>query len=73
MGRVFRSTNKDRYILQTSSSSPGSILAANGSAKASVGQTEVICGIKAELTKPPPAEPKKGFIGKVIVRFVPKY
>lgn len=40
----------------------GSILAANGSAKASVGQTEVICGIKAELTKPPPAEPKKGFI-----------
>ena len=40
----------------------GSILAANGSAKASIGQTEVICGIKAELTKPAAAEPKKGFI-----------
>lgn len=39
-----------------------SITTANGSAVAKVGNTTVVCGIKAELTEPKVAEPTKGFI-----------
>lgn len=40
----------------------GSIGTANGSALVQIGETMVVCGIKAELTKPTAAEPEKGFI-----------
>jgi len=40
----------------------GSISTANGSALVKLGNTTVICGVKAELCNPKPDEPKNGFI-----------
>jgi len=40
----------------------GSISTADGSALVRLGNTAVICGIKAELAMPKPAEPKKGYL-----------
>ncbi|XP_064636939.1 exosome complex component RRP43-like [Lineus longissimus] len=40
----------------------GSITTANGSALVKLGNTSVVCGIKAELASPKPEEPNKGFI-----------
>ncbi|CAH1105303.1 unnamed protein product [Psylliodes chrysocephalus] len=54
-GREF---NKFRPILLN----VGSIDTADGSAIAKVGNTTVVCGIKAELCKPKPDAPKCGFL-----------
>jgi len=40
----------------------GSISTAEGSALVRLGNTMVVCGIKAELCQPTPAEPNKGFV-----------
>ncbi|XP_025829734.1 exosome complex component RRP43-like [Agrilus planipennis] len=40
----------------------GSISTANGSAIAKIGQTTVVCGIKAELCQPKADKPEEGFI-----------
>jgi exosome complex component RRP43 len=40
----------------------GSISTANGSALVKLGNTSVVCGIKAELCNPKPDEPKNGFV-----------
>ncbi|KAJ3019149.1 hypothetical protein HKX48_002340 [Thoreauomyces humboldtii] len=40
----------------------GSISTANGSAMVRIGDTTVICGVKAEVTEPKPEAPKSGFI-----------
>lgn len=42
----------------------GSITTAEGSALARLGDTTVVCGIKAEITEPDLARPEHGFIGE---------
>lgn len=52
-----RSVNASRPVLINT----GSIEKAHGSALVKLGETSVLCGIKAELTNPDPNEPNKGF------------
>ncbi|TPX55957.1 hypothetical protein PhCBS80983_g04905 [Powellomyces hirtus] len=54
-GRVLTKFRKAKISL-------GSISTANGSAMVRLGDTTVICGVKAEVTEPKPAAPKSGFI-----------
>ena len=40
----------------------GSIATAEGSSIVKLGNTTIVCGIKAEMANPNPEHPKKGFI-----------
>jgi exosome complex RNA-binding protein Rrp42 (RNase PH superfamily) len=42
----------------------GSISTANGSALVRMGETTIVCGIKAEIAEPNMATPNEGFIGR---------
>jgi hypothetical protein len=43
----------------------GSISTANGSALVRVGETTIVCGIKAEIAEPNIATPEDGFVGEL--------
>lgn len=42
----------------------GAITTAAGSALVRLGQTTIVCGVKAEIAKPELARPKDGFLGE---------
>lgn len=42
----------------------GSISTANGSALVRIGETTVVCGVKAEIAEPDLDAPSKGFLGE---------
>ncbi|KAL5290544.1 EXOSC8 family protein [Megaselia abdita] len=57
-----RETNKCRNVAVNI----GSVTTADGSAVVKIGNTNVICGIRAELAKPKPSEPNQGFLIPVV-------
>ena len=45
---------------------PGSISTANGSSLVRMGETTMVCGIKAEVAEPNIATPEHGFVGELL-------
>lgn len=60
---VSRTLSHRRLINDYGFGEPGSISTANGSALVRIGDSTIVCGVKAEIAEPDLERPDQGFIG----------
>ena len=56
-----------RECLRFNTANKGSISTADGSALVRLGETTIVCGVKAEIAEPELDRPEEGFLGALTV------